>query len=57
MSGITKKIIAIGKVLWLLIGWGTVFAGVVTLVSGKAGDGIAYVLFGGITILLARWFF
>jgi hypothetical protein len=57
MSGISRKLIATGKLLWLLIGWGMVFVGVVTLLSGGIGDGISYVLFGGITILLARWFF
>jgi hypothetical protein len=57
MSSITGKLIATGRLLWLLIGWGTVLVGVVTLLSGGIGDGVAYVLFGGITILLARWFF
>jgi hypothetical protein len=57
MSGITRRLITTGRFGWLLIGWGMALFGVVTLLSGGIGDGIAYVLFGGITILLARWFF
>lgn len=57
MSGMTGKLIATGKLLWLLIGWGMVAVGVLTLLSGEVGNGIAYVLFGGVTVLLTGWFF
>jgi len=57
MSGIVRKIIVAGKLLWSIIGWTMLVVGVVTLVSGEVGNGVAYVLFGGITILFTRWLF
>jgi hypothetical protein len=57
MSGITRKLIVTGKIMWMLIGGVFVLVGIISILTGDVGNGIATAVAGAIAILFARWLF
>ena len=57
MSGIARKIIVVSKILWMLIGGVFVLVGIINILTGDRGNGIATVVAGSIAILFTRWLF
>jgi hypothetical protein len=57
MSGITRKLIVTGKILWMLIGGGFLLVGVIGILTGDMGNGIATAVAGVIAIWFTRWLF
>jgi hypothetical protein len=55
MSGITRKLIVTGKLLWMLIGGVFLLVGIIGILTGDMGNSIVIAVAGAIAMLFTRW--